>query len=415
MSAAVNKAQEVDKAQAQINELLEEIDLRKFIYDDILQTKGDCEEARDELATIKSQEAQLRRLLGEKSPPIENALAPPIVSPRPSTPRFVPTPAPAPAPAMPSGGYTGFAGFAEEPHWPSTGPSPFATVSPALGNGSGSSALPSIEESRKRPRPTSGSSPPVQGSAKRSAPPQSFSRRSKLEEIEARHKSEVESNRTQYRNLINAALDDNEREDLATELDMMESEINSQFQLEKDGALARALQHEEDVVSLPVPNPLQRPSWNMPHRTQMVKREPGLSGTVTPALYIPGSSYSQQNSSSDDGFEEISADSFNSRTGRQPAFGNPYVPSSSSYSKPDYSLSRYPPDYSSSSTRPLPWSSPYMTSAREAMKLPSTMANMPGAYPGAYAGAPYSGMYAGKYNPYDKYDKFEKAFDLVRR
>ncbi|CAG8882197.1 unnamed protein product [Penicillium salamii] len=375
----------------QIKDLLEDIDIHKFIRDDTLATMGDCEQAREITATLRSKEIQLAELLGDPIPPLQAAVTPPVVSPTPPTPSSAPAP-----PPMPSGG---FAGFADEPHWSSTGPSPFATASRRPANMPDVPALASMNQSRKRPRPTSGSSPPVQESAKRSAPPPSVSRHSKIQEIEARQKREIEENREQYRKLMNTALDTEELKDLEIELESMEKDIVSSFQLEKDAAIARALQHEEDIVPLPAANFIQRPSWNMPHRTQPIKSEPGLNRIGARPPYVPLLSSSQRNSSSDDGFEEITADSFNSRTGKQPVFGNPYAPSSSLYVKPGYpsSTSQWP-DYSSPSARPLPWKSPYMTSAREAMNWPSAVGSMPGSYPGMH----------------NSYDKFDQVFDVVR-
>lgn len=404
-------ASPVDKSKEdQIKDLLEEIDLHKFIRDDTLASMGECEQLREIKETLRSKEVQLAELLGDPIPPPEAAITPPMATHTPPT--VTPTPA---APPMPP---SGFAGFATGPHWSSAGPSPFATASRSPAVMQSSPALPPLDDYRKRSRPISGSSPPMQSPAKRSVPSQPTSRRSKLDEIDARQNREIEDNKNQYGNLINTALNDEEIRDLVEERDSIEKDIISAFQLERDAELARALQREEDSVQLPT-NSSQYPSWNMPHRTQAIKSEPGLNGFRGPPPYTPILPSSQINGytlSSDDGFEEISADSFNSRMGRsgmgkQPALGNPYLPSSSSpYAQPSYlsNPSNFP-NYTVPTSRNLPWSkSPHNPAAPGAMYITGPKpGSMPGAFPGMYD--PY-----GRAGKYESPDKFDTAFDLVR-
>src|SRR3954447_8319573 len=77
-----------------IKDLLEDIDLHKFLYEDLLASRGDGESAAEMMATIKSLESQVARLLGETVPE-ESAPTQPASSHTP------PTPAPEPA-CMPS-------------------------------------------------------------------------------------------------------------------------------------------------------------------------------------------------------------------------------------------------------------------------------------------------------------------------
>ncbi|KAJ5349283.1 SNF2-related protein [Penicillium brevicompactum] len=410
MAAPVDKSQE-----DQIKDLLEEIDLHKFIRDDTLTTMGECEQLREIRETLRAKEVQLAELLGDPIPPPEAAITPPVATPIPQTSTHTQTPAPAPAPPpLPS---SGFAGFATGPHWSSAGPSPFATASRSPAVMQSSPALSSLDDYRKRPRPTSGSSPPVQSPAKRSAASQPVSRRSKLGEIDARQQREIDEHQEQYGNLISMALNDEEIQDLVEERDSIEKDIISAFQLERDAELARALQCEEDSVPLPN-NFTHQPSWNMPHRTQPIKPEPGLNGFGGPSQYtpfLPSSRLNQYDQSSDDGFEEITADSFNSRMGnsrmgKQPALGNPYLPSSSSsYASPFYITDPSDiPNYTTSTARNLPWSKPsYNGAGPGSMYWSGTPGSMPGTFPGMYD--PY-----GKAGKYDPYDNFDKTFDLVR-
>jgi len=396
MASLVDQSKE-DK----IKDLLEEIDLHKFIRDDLLSAMGECEEVAEVRETIRSKEIQLAELLGDPIPAPQAAPTPPVVSPTPPTLTSTPVP-----PHI----FSGIPGDSfSTPHWPSAAPSPFAAASRTPVQTSAmlpaSPVLPSPDNSRKRPRPTSEFSPTLQSSSKRNAASQPESRKSKLEEIDARQAEELAAHNRQYERLMHAAMDGSEVDDLRKERDDIEKDIISEFQLERDAELARALQYEENNSQLPMANSRPHASWNIPDRTQPVKLEPGSNGFRTPQPYGPIlPSYQRDDFGSDDGFEEISADSFNSRFGRKPAHysmsvGNPHVQYQypSQYSKAQYTPTYSPyPDNSYPSTvsgaRSLPW---MHKPAYAPPMLGPMLGGMPSGMPGSY-------------------DQFDKAFDLVR-
>jgi hypothetical protein len=421
-------ASPVDQSKEdQIKDLLEEIDLHKFIRDDLLSAMGECEEATEVAQTLRSKEIQLAELLGDPIPAFQAARTPPILSPTPQTLTSTPTPAPSshphPHPRMPSGAFNGIPGDSfSTPHWPSAAPSPFAAASQAPVMLPDPPKLPQ-DDSRKRPLSTSEYSPTLQGSSKRNALSQPETRKSKIEEIDTRQAEELAAHHRQYETLIRAAVDSSEEDDIRTERDDVEKDILSEFQLERDAELARALQYEENCSQLPMshPRPRSDASWYIPDRTQpMVKPEPGLNSFRDPRPYSGILPLSESDEfGSDDGFEEITADSFNSRLGKQPAYTMPDGPRvqykfPSEFSKPQYlpgpsGYSPYPGiSYSSpvNASRSLPWMQkppPYGPHTPGPV-----LGGMPGPIPGAYPGGIPRGM------PGGLYDQFDQAFDLVR-
>ena len=313
MASSVDQSQE-DK----IKDLLEDLDTYRYIYDDLLATRGVCEEADELRDTIRNMEVQVAALLGSPVSVPQSAPTPQVSSPTP------PVRTPAAAPRMPSNAFTGIPGesFAS-PHWPSAAPSPFAadsrhsTVPPAS-----PMIQSSPDNSRKRQRPLSHISPTIQGSSKRIAPSQPESRRSQLDAIDAEKEATVSESNRVYNQWIDAAGDDLAHvTELREERDEQARLIEGEFQLKRDEELARVLQADEDHGQLPINGFNEQDGWDLPHRSQPVKLEPFSSKAIrarqTHAPIAPFNKLTPFNS--DDDLQEITADSFNSRSGKQPA------------------------------------------------------------------------------------------------
>ncbi|KAJ5138312.1 SNF2-related protein, partial [Penicillium bovifimosum] len=381
-----------------ITDMVEEIELYKYLYNDIMLSRGQCAEADEYQKTINEMEAKVAALLGDSAPTPQAAPAAPTPQvPSPIPPVLAPTPA---TPRMPSTHFTGIPGVSfASPHWPSAAPSPFAAESrrpPTL------SASPSDppDNSRKRPRPLSGFSPTTQGSSKRNAPSQPGPSKTKLEIIEEKKQAQLDSNDRLFAGWRKMAGNDEEQlKSLQEEYDESVQLIETEYQFKRDEELARVLQADEDKNGLSVNNAPKQNTSQLPDRPHPVKAGP-------PGLYIPPvyGQYGQGKPfDSDDDLEEIDANSFNSRFGqqsaRQPGSGYSNMPFISSklpthmpyqtqYSHPHLhpshpSYQSYSSQMSNSSPvagpRPLPW-----------MNKPS-YPTMPGAY-----------------------DRFDRAFDLVR-
>lgn len=427
MASSVDQSQE-DK----IKDLLEDLDTYRYIYDDLLATRGDCEEADELRATIRNMEVQVAALLGSPVSVTQAAPTPQVSSPT----SQVRTPAA--APRMPSNVFTGIPGdsFAS-PHWPSAAPSPFAADS------RNSTVLPaspmmqsSPDNSRKRQRPLSHASPTTQGSSKRIAPSQSESRRSQLDAIDAEKEATLaESNRV-YNQWIDAAGDDLAHvTELREERDEQARLIEGEFLLKRDEELARVLQADEDHSQRAINGFSEQNGWDLPDRSQPVKREPFSSKTIsarqTHAPIAPFNKLTPFNS--DDDLQEITADSFNSRSGKQPArqsnsFTYPHassLPSPYSSNGPNSSQMPYP----SQLTYPSQMKYPSQLTYPSQMLYPSQLAypsHM--AYPSQLS-SPSKMSYppsavSSRVLPWARdpsrtpmpgaFDKFEKAFDLIR-
>ncbi|CDM37763.1 hypothetical protein DTO013E5_6295 [Penicillium roqueforti] len=433
MASSVDQSQE-DK----IKDLLEDLDTYRYIYDDLLATRGPCAEADELRDTIKNMEVQVATLLGDPVPTSQAAPTPQVTSPTP------PVRTPAATPRKASNTFTGIPGdsFAS-PHWPSAAPSPFAA-------GSGQSILlpassmiqPSPDNSRKRQRPLSQVSPTIQGSSKRIAPSQPKSHRSKLDEIDAAQEARLAENQRLYKHWIDAAGDDaDEINELREECEEQAKLIETEFQMERDAELARALQADEDHSQLPRSNECH--TWNIPDRSQPVKLEHLSSNpNRAPQAYAPIAPFNKLNPfNSDDDLQEITADSFKDRSGKQPARPSssyPHLPSlPSQYSKSPYtsqglypSRMPYPSEltypsqlpYPSELTYPSQMSYPSQLPYPSQLAYPSQLSNPSMPYSTSAAASrnlpwshehPYATM-PGTFEKYDKFDKFDKAFDLVR-
>ncbi|KAJ5779785.1 SNF2-related protein [Penicillium paradoxum] len=417
MASAVDQSQE-DK----IKDLLEDLDTYRYIYDDLLETRGDCEEAAELRETIRKMEVQVATLLGDPVPTPQAASTPqvpslpPVVAPEPATPR------------MPSSGFTGIPGVSfASPHWPSAAPSPFTNESRHPSRYTQSPILPPPEISRKRARPVSGLSPTLQGSSKRNALSQPGSRRSQLDVIDANREARLDENDRLYKGWMDAAGSDaTQLRELQEERDEQAKLIETEFQMERDAELARALQADEDHVRFPVKSSNSRVSWDLPDRSQPVKLEPGTKTGFAPQAYAPIAPFNKLTPfSSDDDIQEITADSFNARIGKQPheqsnSFGYPRLPS---FPQPFSKLS-----YSSQSPYPSQIPYPSQLSYPSQMSYPSQLSKPPLSHPFQLSHPsqmpssppipgprhlPWVGQSGYPAVP-GAYDNFEKAFDLVR-
>lgn len=366
-----------------IKDLLEDLDLHQFIYNDLVSSRpNDSEAIAEALEAVKGLEAKVGELLGEAAPPIPQPTAPATASERDPPPAWRQDVATTPRPAAPSssgqlapstltsprreGPSLDLPAHTMAPHlradpssvpyWPSSAPSPFAASSTRQPEYS--LPIPS-EGSRKRPRQDSGSIPAQPQSAKRSILTKSKSR---MEEIDAEMETQLAQNRYVYegmkhpenvrrRAMIEGISEDQVRQDIDKDREEMEHLIREEYQLERDGELARMLQAQEEPSEderdlSPRPTFSPRPTleshttFNLPDRTQF---NPPPS---TSAQYIPGIPFRGPNSryiqpyefikpsphpiypiypnfpvAEDDDLQEISPAYFNSRLGGTPRFG----------------------------------------------------------------------------------------------
>lgn len=301
--------------------ILEELDLHKFLYDDLVQTRPyDTIGITESLETIKNLEGKLAELLGDAPPTAPQASASSVApeqnsvaissqgvanethstasSPQDVTPSWQDGSRPAlsqrPLESSPRADL--FRDPAPAPHWPSSAPSPFVVSS----RNQPQHNLPIPPEgSRKRPRQDSRGTLAQPQSSKRTAVSKSKSR---MQDIEARMNSQLAIYREIYEdmrrpeNIRQTALDENITEDQArNQVDQDEQEmeqlIKSEFQLERDGELARMLQAQEEPSdderevnlppridrelslgqpqsSSPVLISESRPNYTLPDRTQ---------------------------------------------------------------------------------------------------------------------------------------------------
>ncbi|KAJ5606542.1 hypothetical protein N7510_009323 [Penicillium lagena] len=364
MASAVGTMSAEDK----IKDLCEDIDLQKFIYEDLQDREpGESEESEEILRTIRNLEAQVAALLGGDSdgpasaqsvelprdtpPPALGAAA---VPPRPPQEGYTHRPSPRPAatsssrprapspaaPSLPSMHTPRFPstptsrmpgpGPVSDSYWPSSAPSPFAIQDRNLLPSQVSS---SRDSSRKRSRQDSGSSPHQHGPSKyRSVinPPTNPSRpqpsrtRQTLEEKLAANREAYEEMMEPDSVEMTAQL---ERISPSTVLANLRKEeedqarlIREDFQMEQDAELARMLQAQEnEYISLSSsvsPPPFHRslPSFdNIPDRTHLpkIKKDPGYPLIEPPRHYET----ILDEDDNDDDFEEISGDHFRSRFG----------------------------------------------------------------------------------------------------
>jgi hypothetical protein len=153
------------------------------------------------------------------------------------------------------------------------------------------------------------------------------------------------------------------------ELEDSERDMKKEFQMARDAEMARMLQAQENHYQPLLPSTQNRPSWNLPDRSQPTKvKMEAPTNPYAPPPRVPGY---YPHIGSDDDLQEITADSFNSRAGappfRQSGFLNTlnnlhaaYPPNpflAQNYSRPGYP---FQPNHSQSpyaqlSHRPLPW------------------------------------------------------------
>lgn len=326
----------------EIKDLLEDLDLYKFIYDDLVGSRPDASaEIAETLDHIKSLEAKVEELLGEAAPTNGQTASSTLSPGPPAAPRQDVAPAPSQAtsstqqsrdtlapsrrggPAVDLPSYTTARPSCEDPHadpasipyWPSHAPSPFAT--PSTSGPRFPQPLPS-EQSRKRPRQDSGGALTQPESSKRTALNKSKSR---MQEIDAIMEAQLAQNKEAYEEmkdpetvrisaLTEGITEDQARLNIDRECREMERLIRDQFQLERDGELARMLQaQEESSPAEPVsdrrptfsphpsfsPRPVlePRPTFSLPDRTQFNPssasqfNSPHTINQLNRAQYIP--------------------------------------------------------------------------------------------------------------------------------
>lgn len=284
MASAVMNGSKEDK----VKDLLEDLDLQKLIYDDLLERRpGETEESAEVLETIRQLESQIAELLADAAPSASPRPAAPVTPPqeRPAQPPPAPTNArpvqPAAAPpagpprVFPSNGPNLAANdVPPAPYWPSSAPSPFAAPVSQCPGPSGLSTWLPPEASRKRPRHDSHSSPIQKGPSKKT-----FSRpEPRLSDMEAELQARLAENKALFEELRESdtlaftavAEGISESEVLAgIQRDQDESEriIRAEFQMEKDAEFARMLQAQEDYSEEDSREPIAQPSFNLPDRT----------------------------------------------------------------------------------------------------------------------------------------------------
>lgn len=431
-------ADSIDQSKEdKIKDILEDLDTYRYIYDDLLATRGECEEAAELRDTIRGKEVQVAALLGDPIPDPQPAPTQQTSSPTPPVLALAPA-----TPRIPSNTFTGIPGVSfASPHWPSAAPSPFAAESRRPTQFTDSSTPPSPDNSRKRPRPLSSLSPTVEGSSKRNAPSQPESRRSQLDVIDANKKDRLAENNRLYKEWMDAAGDDAaELKELQDERDEQAKLIETEFQMERDAELARALQADEDHIQFPMYAPKKQKPWNLPDRTQPVKLEPGLPASYVPHTHAPIAPFNKITPfSSDDDIQEITADSFNSRTGKQgnynhqpgslnypklPSLAQPYsklpYPSQLSYPSqmPYPSQLSYPSQMPYPSQLAYPSQLPYPSSLSYLSELPHSQFSRPSQMPSS------ASSLASRNLPWNRepthptmpsaFDNFDKTFELVR-
>ncbi|KAJ5989844.1 hypothetical protein N7522_010051 [Penicillium canescens] len=304
-----------------IKDLLEDIDLHKFLYEDLLASRGDGESAAEMMSTIKSLESQVARLLG--TVPEEPAPTQPASSHTP------PTPAPEPA-RMPSDPVPRRPGdFVSTHHRPSVS----STFSPSSQQGMLQSSSmsppgsPPPEGSRKRPRPLSSSSPTLPGPSKRTVFPKPNSHRSKLDDLIAFQERMLADNRLFFEELMEPeALEEESRmqgkpvadvlREFQEELEDSQRDMKKEFQMARDAEMARMLQAQENHYQPLLPSTQNQPSWNLPDRSQPTKLK--MEAPTNPYDSPPRVPGSYPSIGSDDDLQEITADSFNTRAGAPP-------------------------------------------------------------------------------------------------
>lgn len=396
----------------QIKGLLEDIDVHKFIHDDLVTTRpGDSESIAETLQQIKLMENQVARLLGQtptnssaasSEPSTANTSAVPSASATPPGPASSWTPRHMPMPPallqMPPRLPLRTAIIPNDPvstqYWPSSAPSPFA-ASPRY---EPRPPVPTVSmDNRKRGRQDSGSSAHHAQPPKRTATERSDDRvrkiREKLRVRLAENQDVYDAMRTPESVEYTASIDGISEAEALRNIDEEQADsernIRTLAQMEEDEELARLLQAEEepsDYGRNSIPQPPTQPHVN-PTRPFHFGAEPSaldIRPKLEPGLHTPmrGSLPSHHPSDSDSDLEEISADFYHSNFGGLPV--------------------RMP-------SRMLPPPSQFITMPGGPMPMPRAPVPLPG-QPSTMPGYPP----LGRTLPWENHHHESRAFDLVR-
>jgi C terminal SARAH domain of Mst1 len=315
--------------QAELNELIEDLELRQFILNDLQSSQpNDHTSIAEAQAEVDAYQAKISRLLGEDAPAPSQPAAPapaprvdsPAVSRQPDT-IAPPTAASSssrnvdagpPASVRPAGPsldpprhtmapavrQDSRADPASTPYWPSYAPSPFAASS------SQQSGYPlPIPGSRKRPRQDSGGALSQPQSLKRTVVNNSESR---MKNIDTEMERELAKTRKLYEdlrqpdNLRFAAITEGISEDqlrrrLEDDEAESEREVRKEFRVKADAELARMLQavdepgEDEHVLDIPLIS--DPPTYNIPPGPRQIftprPEQPSRSGQLRPTFPQP--------------------------------------------------------------------------------------------------------------------------------
>lgn len=289
--------------EAELNELIEDLELRQFILDDLKSSQpNDSASIAEAQAEVDAYQAKISKLLGEDAPATPQPAAPAsALRPEPpAVPRQLDTiarPSAVPSssrnvdigssPSVRPGGPSldpprhtmepvvrqdSRADPASTPYWPSSGPSPFAAPSSQRHPLS----IPLSEGPRKRPRQDSGGALSQSQSSKRIIVNDSETRRQNIEEELER---ELTKTRKLYADLkqpdnlrvaaITEGISEHELERRLTEEEAeAKRELRKEFRVKADAELARMLQAvdepSEDERDLDVPSISNPQIYNTP-------------------------------------------------------------------------------------------------------------------------------------------------------
>lgn len=365
-----------DLKQRKINSLVEDQETYKFLLEDLLeQNPADTAGIAELQATIERIEDQIAELLGtgpSTSGSSSNSTQNGVISRSP--PRANSTTHPSSLNSSP-------ADPGSAPHHPSTAPSPFAAAHP------GQSARPAVpsraDETRKRQRQDSMSSPIQHQSSKRTAVDR---HKSRYEAIEAEMERQLKASRELYEDTkdpesvqLRAANEGISTEQVLEEMEKEQKEeedvIRAQFRMDMDEQMARMVQAEDAVSesdddrgssplsvyripdrTLPLPStrPYATPSYIDPQPRRRYPVPTQFDYNPAPPGSFPYG---------DDDLQEIPREYFNARGAGPSGFGpSVYGPSGFSPSglvTPSLGPPRYTPMFSGANPlirgRTLPW------------------------------------------------------------
>lgn len=320
----------MDDKQRKINSLVEDQETYRFLLDDLLESNpSDTAGIADLQATIKKFEGEIAELLGTAPGGSSRTSSN-------STPNSV-------LPGSPSPAYQGtqtplnssLADPTSAPYHPSTAPSPFTAppFTARLGQPSRPSLSSRTDESRKRQRQDSMSSPVQHQSSKRTAVDR---HKSRYEKLQADMETQLKKSREQYEEskdpesvrttaMFEGISTEQALERMKKEQEEVEDAIRSQFRMDMDEEMARMVQAEDAVSESEDERPSTPPSvFRIPDRTLPSPMRhsfgtPSLIGHQPPHRYpvptqfdynpAPPGSYPY----GDDDLQEIPRAYFNSR------------------------------------------------------------------------------------------------------